>query len=118
MTGQSVILVLYTSLDREQNGDTKNGVSEMKTTIEIPDDLFRQAKVLAALQGIRLRELVEYGLRLAIETPPAPASGQRTDFPLIKPSDETPSLTDEQVAAALTEMEEEDAQRHAGFVRY
>ncbi len=90
----------------------------MKTTIEIPDDLFRQAKAQAALQGMRLRELVEYGLRLAIETPPAPASGKRTAFPLIKASDRTVSLSDEQVAAALAELEEEDTQHHASLVRH
>jgi hypothetical protein len=90
----------------------------MKTTIEIPDDLFRQAKAQAALQGMRLRELVEYGLRLALETPPAPASGHRTAFPLIKTSGKTASLTGEQVAAALADMEEEDAQRHASLVRH
>ena len=30
----------------------------MKTTLEIPDDLFRQAKIAAARQGIPLRALV------------------------------------------------------------
>ena len=90
----------------------------MKTTVEIPDELFRQAKAQAALQGIRLRDLVEHGLRLAIETPPAPASGQRTTFPLIKASREAPALTEDQVAAALIEVDEEEAQRYAGSMRH
>lgn len=34
----------------------------MKTTIELPDDLFRRAKATAALRGIKLRELIEEGL--------------------------------------------------------
>jgi hypothetical protein len=34
----------------------------MKTTLEIPDDLFRRAKSTAARQGISLRELVSEAL--------------------------------------------------------
>lgn len=34
----------------------------MKTTLEIPDPLFRQAKSVAAKQGIPLRELVSEAL--------------------------------------------------------
>ena len=39
----------------------------MKTTIELPDDLYRQAKSEAALDGRSLRDLVEEGLRLVLE---------------------------------------------------
>lgn len=35
----------------------------MKTTLEIPDELFRRAKVTAALRGQRLKELVNEALR-------------------------------------------------------
>ena len=42
---------------------------EMKTTVEMPDDLYRRAKAEAALRGCKFRELVEEGLRLALETP-------------------------------------------------
>jgi len=41
----------------------------MKTTIEVPDDLYRRAKSEAALRGRRLRDLVEDGLRLVLEIP-------------------------------------------------
>lgn len=30
----------------------------MRTTVDLPDDLFRQAKASAALRGIKLRELI------------------------------------------------------------
>jgi len=42
---------------------------EMKTTVEIPEEVYRRAKALAALQGRKLKELVEEGLRLVIESP-------------------------------------------------
>jgi hypothetical protein len=41
----------------------------MKTTVEVPDDLYRRAKAEAALRGRKFRELVEEGLQLALETP-------------------------------------------------
>ena len=41
----------------------------MKTTIEVPDELYRRAKAEAALRGRRLRDLVEEGLRLVLQAP-------------------------------------------------
>ena len=39
----------------------------MKTTLDIPNDLYRRAKATAALEGIRMKDLVGEGLRLALE---------------------------------------------------
>jgi hypothetical protein len=41
----------------------------MKTTVEVPDDLYRRAKAEAALRGRKLRDLVEEGLRLVLADP-------------------------------------------------
>ncbi len=41
----------------------------MKTTLEIPDALFRQAKAAAAEQGIPLRELVTLALAEKLRGP-------------------------------------------------
>jgi len=41
----------------------------MKTTVEVPDDLYRRAKAEAALRGRKLKDLVEEGLRLVLEGP-------------------------------------------------
>ena len=56
----------------------------MRTTFDIPDDLFRLAKSEAALRGRKLKDLVEEGLRLVVEqkTPPGEQPGQ----PKPKPS--------------------------------
>jgi len=41
----------------------------VKTTVEVPDDLYRRAKAEAALRGRKLKDLVEEGLRLVLEGP-------------------------------------------------
>jgi hypothetical protein len=38
----------------------------MKTTVELPDDLYRRAKAEAALRGRKLTDLIEEGLRLVL----------------------------------------------------
>ena len=43
-------------------------VGMMKTTVEVSDDLYRRAKSEAALRGRKLKDLVEEGLRLVLET--------------------------------------------------
>jgi len=41
----------------------------VKTTVEIPDRLFRQAKEYAARNHMPIREVVELGLRMVLEQP-------------------------------------------------
>jgi hypothetical protein len=45
----------------------------MKTTVEIPDELFREAKEYAARHGMPLREVVSRGIRQVLQG----GSGQR-----------------------------------------
>jgi predicted transcriptional regulator len=42
----------------------------MKTTIELPDDLFLKVKVLAAERRITLKDIVVQALSLFAQTPP------------------------------------------------
>jgi len=41
----------------------------VKTTVELPDTLYRQAKAEAALRGRKLKDLVEEGLRRVLDSP-------------------------------------------------
>lgn len=39
----------------------------MKTTIELPDDLMKKAKALAAKRGTTLRSIIERGIRATLK---------------------------------------------------
>ena len=41
----------------------------MRTTVDLPDELYRRAKAEAALRGRKLKDLVEEGLRRVLEAP-------------------------------------------------
>ena len=49
----------------------------MRTTVDIPDELFRRAKSEAALRGRKLKDLVEEGLRLVLEKEKIPAEAEQ-----------------------------------------
>ena len=80
----------------------------MRTTLDLPDELFRQVKAVAAVNGISLKDLlrrfVETGLRQP-ESPPGLA-GKRSKLPVIKRRNKRviPNLTPELQA----KLEQED----------
>lgn len=81
----------------------------MKTTLEVPDELYRAAKAKAALEGVRLTDLVTDGLRIVVHG--SARVGQKVTFPLIPASPERPKLTSTKVTTALAQMQDdEDAQ--------
>jgi hypothetical protein len=53
------------------------GPEEMKTTIELPDDLYRRAKAEAALRGRKLKDMVEEGLRHVLQAERRSAAKRR-----------------------------------------
>jgi hypothetical protein len=55
----------------------------MRTTIDLPNDLFRQVKSKAALRGETLKEFVQSAIEKEISVEP-PASSFRVKLPLIK----------------------------------
>jgi hypothetical protein len=64
-----------------------------------------------------MRDLVTYGLRLALQAPPQSAQARRTAFPIIRTTPGASPLTDAEVSSALAEMDAEEARRHADAVR-
>lgn len=73
----------------------------MKTTLDLPDDLYREVKAKAALDGRRVTDLVIEGLRLALSHPAPPV--RQIHFPLIPADSALPPITSQQVAAAENE---------------
>ncbi len=53
----------------------------MKTTLEIPDDLFRKAKAMAVLEGVKLKDFVAEGLRMRVEMNEQAAGGAKQHLP-------------------------------------
>lgn len=53
------------------------GLTAVKTTVELSEDLYRRAKATAALRGLKFKELVEEGLRLVLEAPEGAYARQR-----------------------------------------
>ena len=87
----------------------------MRTTVDLPDDLFRRAKAQAALQGRPLKELVADGLLLLLQSPSTGLASRlprRSSFPIIQPRDATRRLTPEMVVAAEEQLLGEEAAHH------
>jgi hypothetical protein len=90
----------------------------MKTTLDIPDDLFREAKSRAALSGTKLKDLVADGLRLVLAGAGSPrARRTRVKFPLIKARPGAPLITQQMVDEAEEQMLKEEAEHHAKLMR-
>lgn len=77
----------------------------MKTTLEIPDALYRQLKMQAAKDGLRMADVVSEGIQLAISARQRKHAPVKTSFPLIKAKRGTRAFDLQSEAAAL---EQED----------
>jgi hypothetical protein len=95
----------------------------MRTTIDLPDELFRQAKARAALDGRKLKDLiaeyVERGLNAEGDETKIPAAGQRRrsplpDIPKASSRGTVPALTNAEIEAILDDQDADRASRPAG----
>lgn len=60
----------------------------MRTTIDLPDGLFRRVKARAALDGMTLKELitrlVEQGMRRSTSSAPSSQERTRSELPVVR----------------------------------
>jgi hypothetical protein len=87
----------------------------MKTTLEIPDELYRQAKVQAAHENRKMKDLVSEGLRLVLgltkKSPPKPAQRMANAPVKVRAGKELPALVKEEMDE--TARREEESRRKA-----
>jgi hypothetical protein len=89
----------------------------MKTTLDIPDDLFREAKSRAALTGMKLKDLVADGLRLVLAGGGVRSAPRRVQFPIIGTAAGAPVITRQMAEEAEEQMLREEAEHHAKLMR-
>jgi predicted transcriptional regulator len=76
----------------------------MKTSIEIPDSMVREVRMLAAREGKKLKEIVEESLRQTLETRAGKRAGSVADIEPVSvgtvlPFDEDSDLLAEMIDA-------------------
>jgi Arc/MetJ family transcription regulator len=83
----------------------------MRTTIDLPDELFRKAKAKAALDGMRLKDLirrfVEQGLRQGAPLSDETLRRRRSELPVARAATgkTLPELTNAEIHRILEEEE-------------
>ena len=82
----------------------------MKTTLEIPDPLFRRAKSVAAEQGIPLRELVSDALAEKLRQPRAQAKPWMKTFGKLRGLRKESARIDRIIREEFDRIEFEDRQ--------
>ena len=55
----------------------------MRTTVDLPDDLFRSAKALSSLRGISLKALITRALEHELESATVRIRPRRVTFPIV-----------------------------------
>jgi hypothetical protein len=56
----------------------------MRTTIDMPDALFRKTKAVAALRGSSMKELIIHAVEREVTTVAPPGKRKRVKLPLIR----------------------------------
>lgn len=76
----------------------------MRTTLDLPDELLKRAKITAVERGLTLRELVADGLRRVLASEESPTKRRMTEPPIKLPSDHIiPTLSNRETAKIFAE---------------
>jgi hypothetical protein len=76
----------------------------MRTTLDLPDDLMKRAKIAAVERGSTLRDLVAEALRRLLAEQSAPGRKRMTEAPIRLPPGHTiPILSNSQIAQLFDE---------------
>jgi hypothetical protein len=55
----------------------------MRTTVDLPDSLFRKTKAVAALRGSSMKDLIIHAIEREVTGSPAPSKRKRVKLPII-----------------------------------
>lgn len=78
----------------------------MRTTVRLPDDLLRAAKIHAAESGRTLTALIEEALRAALASPEGAAAGGAVSLPTYGSGGVRPGIDLDDSASLLEAMED------------
>lgn len=78
----------------------------MRTSLDLPDDLMRRAKIAAVKRGATLRDLVAEGLRLVLAEESAPKRKRMTEAPVKLPPGHTIPVRSNRELAQLLEHDD------------
>ncbi len=78
----------------------------MRTTLDLPDDLMRRAKIAAVKRGSSLRDLMAEALRRLLAEPSAPKRQRMTEAPIKLPPGHTIPIRSNSELAQLFDQED------------
>jgi hypothetical protein len=90
-------------------------MSNVRTSLDLPDPLFRELKARAAMEGVKLKELIRRFIETGLRADASPVPG-RSPFPVIgtatgKP---IPALTSEEIHRLEEQEDLEKFERSLG----
>jgi hypothetical protein len=78
----------------------------MKATIDLDEDLYRQLKATAALQGSKVKDLVAQGIRMVLREGDHRNKARRIKLPIVKSRKPgTLKLTDDMISRHEVELD-------------